>query len=342
MEVLRKYGSSTTIYFPLVDFGATDFESTPVTFASGDVQISKDSGTFANATNTPAHRGNGIYSLALSATEMQAAFIVVTLIDQTATKEWEDQSIVIVTAGNASALRPFDVFNENPGVDVLLISGDGTAANNLESYCDGTTPMPVNATQISGDATAADNLEADYDGTGYNKSNSTIGTCTTNTDMRGTDSALLASSYTAAPTAAAVADAVWDEALAGHVTAGSYGKALADIEADTNELQTNQGNWLTATGFSTHSAADVRTEMDANSTQLAAILLDTGTTIPATLSTLATAANLSTVNTAVGAIQTKTDSLTFTVAGQVDANIQYVNDVQVTGDGQTGTEWGPA
>lgn len=44
----------------------------------------------------------------------------------------------------------------------------------------------------------------------------------------------------------------------------------------------------------------------------------------------------------VGAIKTKTDSLTFTVAGQVDANIQYVNDVQVTGDGQTGTEWGPA
>lgn len=43
----------------------------------------------------------------------------------------------------------------------------------------------------------------------------------------------------------------------------------------------------------------------------------------------------------VTAIKEKTDSLTFTVAGQVDANIQYVNDVQVTGDGQTGTEWGP-
>jgi len=29
------------------------------------------------------------------------------------------------------------------------------------------------------------------------------------------------------------------------------------IEDDTDELQTNQSNWLTATGFSTHSAADV-------------------------------------------------------------------------------------
>jgi len=43
----------------------------------------------------------------------------------------------------------------------------------------------------------------------------------------------------------------------------------------------------------------------------------------------------------VGAIKAKTDSLNFTVAGNVNANIQYVNDVAVTGDGQPGTEWGP-
>jgi hypothetical protein len=43
--------------------------------------------------------------------------------------------------------------------DVTAISNDTTAAANLESYCDGTTPQPVNATQISGSATAADVLE---------------------------------------------------------------------------------------------------------------------------------------------------------------------------------------
>ena len=36
MEILRKYGAATTILFPLVDRDAVDFESTPVTFASGD------------------------------------------------------------------------------------------------------------------------------------------------------------------------------------------------------------------------------------------------------------------------------------------------------------------
>lgn len=50
-------------------------------------------------------------------------------------------------------------------VNVTQISGDSTAADNLESYCDGTTPQPVNVTQISGDATAADNLESYTDGT---------------------------------------------------------------------------------------------------------------------------------------------------------------------------------
>lgn len=44
----------------------------------------------------------------------------------------------------------------------------------------------------------------------------------------------------------------------------------------------------------------------------------------------------------VDAIKAKTDSLSFTVAGQVDANTQYVNDVAVTGTGAVGDEWGPA
>lgn len=43
----------------------------------------------------------------------------------------------------------------------------------------------------------------------------------------------------------------------------------------------------------------------------------------------------------ISGIKAKTDSLTFTQSGNVDANIQYVNDVQVSGTGATGDEWGP-
>lgn len=80
--------------------------------------------------------------------------------------------------------------------------------------------LDANVISVSGDSDAANNLELDYDGTGYNKSNSTIGTCTTNTDMRGTDSA---------PTAAAIRSEI-----------DSNSTQLAAIVADTNELQ---GDW---------------------------------------------------------------------------------------------------
>lgn len=46
------------------------------------------------------------------------------------------------------------------------------------------------------------------------------------------------------------------------------------------------------------------------------------------------------LDTEVAAIKAKTDSLTFTVANKVDANIRSVNSVTVNGDG-AGTPWGP-
>ena len=49
-----------------------------------------------------------------------------------------------------------------------------------------------------------------------------VDTTTTNTDM-----------VAAAPSAASIADAVLDEAMAGHVAAGSLGKAVADVLEDT-------------------------------------------------------------------------------------------------------------
>lgn len=113
MNYLAKYGQAKTINFVLIDKDETDFESTPVTFASGDTQISKDEGAYANTTNNPSHEGNGHYSLSLTATEMQAARIVITIIDQTATKEWEDQCIIIETYGNASAEHAFDLDTAN-------------------------------------------------------------------------------------------------------------------------------------------------------------------------------------------------------------------------------------
>ena len=104
---LRQYGVATTLYFPLIDKGATNLESTPVTIASGDCKISKDGGAFANTTTASfSHVAGGIYSIPLTATEMQAKQVVVKIVDQTGTKEWEDQVIIVTTMNHASAEIP--------------------------------------------------------------------------------------------------------------------------------------------------------------------------------------------------------------------------------------------
>lgn len=122
----RKYGTQCTILFPLIKASSQNFAvSGDYTHSSGDIKISKDGGTAATATNSPSAitMGNGaIWSLTLSATEMQAAEIVITIIDA-ATKAIEDQCIVIHTHGNASAMIVPDLSVANLAANVTQFGG---------------------------------------------------------------------------------------------------------------------------------------------------------------------------------------------------------------------------
>lgn len=103
-------------------------------------------------------------------------------------------------------------------------------------------------------------------------------------------------------TNATIADQVWDEAIAGHLGAGSTGEALNAAGA--------AGDPWTTTLPGAYGAGS------------AGFIIGNNIDAP-----------ISTVDTVVDAIKAKTDSLTFTVAGQVDANIQSINDVTIVGDG---------
>lgn len=109
---------------------------------------------------------------------------------------------------------------------------------------------------------------------------------------------------------------------------------IAGVQSDTNDIQTRLPAALVAGRIDASVGA-----MAANVLTAAATAADFTTEIQ---TGLATAAALTTVSGNVTAVKAKTDSLAFTVAGQVDANVQYVNDAAVTGNGQPGTEWGPA
>jgi hypothetical protein len=102
--------------------------------AAGDFKISKDDGAITNtATTTPTEiaASSGVYYLPLSATEMQAANIVIRCVDQTATKEWEDQIIIIDTYGNASAEHAMDFDDAVRGGMTALPNAAADAAGGL-------------------------------------------------------------------------------------------------------------------------------------------------------------------------------------------------------------------
>jgi hypothetical protein len=109
------------------------------------------------------------------------------------------------------------------------------------------------------------------------------------------------------PTAATIADAVWDEVLSGHLTAGSTGNAL-------NAAGSAGDPWSTALpgAYGAGTAGKI-----------------IGDNINATISSRASQTSLDTVDdfldTEIAAIKTKTDQLTFTVANKIDANMLAIS-----------------
>src|SRR5882724_8968140 len=112
MPFLSKYGVARHIYIPVVKRAVVDFAvGADWTPAAGDVKISKDGGAAANVTNLPTAIAMGnaaLWDFSITATEMQAAQVEVTVADS-ATKAVEDQGFIIETYGNASAQHAADL-----------------------------------------------------------------------------------------------------------------------------------------------------------------------------------------------------------------------------------------
>ena len=121
-----KKGVAYRVTFPILDA-----DGDLVTGATGlDSEVSKDAGTFTDCTNeaTEIATSSGVYYLDLTATEMNADTVAV----------------------------------------IVKTSSSGAKTTVLVMYPLETTDMPVDVLAISGDSVAADNLEAAADGTGYN------------------------------------------------------------------------------------------------------------------------------------------------------------------------------
>jgi hypothetical protein len=105
----------------------------------------------------------------------------------------------------------------------------------------------------------------------------------------------------------------------------------AAIETDTQDIQSRIPAALVSGRMDSSVGA-----MAENTLTASALAADAVTEIQ---SGLATAVALTTVDTVVDAIKAKTDNLTFTVAGQVDANTESMNGAEILGDGSSGNLW---
>lgn len=141
---LRKYGAATTVDFELYLADGTALQAA-ASHASGDLSIMKDEGNEGTPTNGFTDEGHG-YSLALTATEMQAARIVIYVVDQTSPQAWLDKVLIIETYGNASAMHPFDL-----GTALVFTSG------NVNAHIKATDDIDLSATQKASINTEVDN-----------------------------------------------------------------------------------------------------------------------------------------------------------------------------------------
>ena len=236
---------------------------TLVTGAAGlDSEVSKDAGTFADCTNeaTEIATSSGMYYLDLTSTEMNADTV----------------TIIVKTSTTDARTTPIILYPEEAG------------------------DVRVNVTQISGDGTAADNAEAFFDGTGYAGTNNVIPLVTTTTTATNLTNAPTAGDFTATmktsistaatsslnsydpPTRAELTSDVSTLATAANLTTLTGKVDVIDgivdsILVDTAEIGA-AGAGLTALA----SAANLAT-VDSN---VDAILVDTGTTVPAQISAL--------------------------------------------------------
>lgn len=296
-------GKTYTILFPLVAAGATDYITSGPTFAAGDSQVSIDGAAFSNTSNTPTYIDNGLCSLVLTDTEMQGSKIIVTLIDS-ATKVWEDQTIILETV-QADGGFCTDIATLASQTEFTLAEGsaDDDAYNG----------WALIVTDASTDTQQCIGIVSDYVGS-------------TKTVTLSADPAIFTM---AAGDYVKLIPAVLNGAVSATVT--SIGASA--LSAITSELDANStiASEVTAVKAKTDELTfTVSNQLDVNALAVAGAVT---TAITSDID------SNSTLTTTLAAVKAKTDSLTFTVAGVVDSNIQRINDVVITGDGQSGTEF---
>jgi hypothetical protein len=248
--------SAFTVTFPIYDA-----DGDLVSGATGlDSEVSKDGGTFTDVSPgeaTEIATSSGVYALALSATEMNADIVCTitksngkTAVNVMYTVSRQLKDLAFPATSGRSIQVETDGMVHGDLKEWLGSAPNALVSSRVDASVGAMASGVLTATAIAADAITAAKVAADVGaeiadavwdeqrsghtaggsfGEGVNVAAMVNGAITAN--------ALAADTITAAKVAADVgaeiADAVWDEAASGHVTAGSFGQRLQPIRTGT-------------------------------------------------------------------------------------------------------------
>jgi len=253
MFLLAKYGVQTSFRFAVIKSSSSDLAATgDWTPATGDTKISKDGGNVANTSNNPSAvggTGSVLWSITLTAAELQAAEVVIQIVDS-ATKAIEDQTLVIYTYGHASAKIQADLSDS-----VWLGLTGGSTIKAKTDLIPASPAQEGTLSTIDGkvDSVLADTNMLQVDWVNGGRLDLLIDGIKAKTDLIPASPAAVGSKMDIvdAPSSAgktalanAAADKVWDEVASDHVAAGSAGALLGLVHSILGGKQQIIGNQL--------------------------------------------------------------------------------------------------
>lgn len=314
----REYGTAATISFPIIEFSLTSFHNSVTTtiFAAGDVKIAQDYGDFTNTSTIPSSGmgGTGVV-LTLTAAELQAAHIDIQVIDQTATKVWEDQMIQIETFGDTTASQfRFDRSSNTVQASLTAAQTGVTVA----TVTDVTNAVNASITSTSVVQSVTNTVQASL------TANQTGVTVATVTDIT--------NAVNASITSTSVVSSVTNTVPAS-LTANQAGVTIATVTDVTNAVNAS----ITSTSVVATVSNTVQASLTANQAGVTvATVTDVTNTVPASLTAAqsgVTIATVTDVTNPVNASITSTSvvsSVTNTVAASLTANQAGVTVATVT------------
>lgn len=226
MNILKQSTAVDVLIGPFVDNTDGDTEETALTINAADVKLSKNGQTMAGKSDVTAcaHDANGMYNCELDSADTNTVGTMV---------------IFVHVAGALAVRHEFQIVEEAVYDDLFAASAGGylkptTAGRSLDVTAAGTAG--INWGNIENKTTVND-----LSGTDINL----VDTCTTNTDMRGTDSAATAANL-------AIVDSNVDAILVDTAEIGVAGAGLtnlggmstvmrAQVESEANDALVGQG-----------------------------------------------------------------------------------------------------